>query len=367
MAPVVTELRRIPDLDVVILLTGQHREQLDAALTTFGLEADVDLDVMLSRQTLPELAARIMPSAADHLRTLEPDYLLVHGDTLSAFCVTLTGFFERIPVGHVEAGLRSGRIDEPFPEEASRRLTDTLTDLDLAPTPLAAANLIREGKTPDRVVVTGQTGVDAIRWAASIGSLPERWRGRRLVTVTLHRRENWPSLAAQAGALGAVARRHPDVTFVYPVHLNPVVREAVTPALSRVGNVELTEPLEYGEMAALMAASELIVTDSGGMIEEGVSLGVPVAVVRNVTERPEGFGAGMAELVGTDPAAVERSVAARLDQPIGQGPTADRGNPYGDGLAARRVAAAVAWRLGIGDRPTDWIPDGPPAPGADLR
>jgi UDP-N-acetylglucosamine 2-epimerase (non-hydrolysing) len=205
-------------------------------------------------------------------------------------------------------------------------------------------------------VVTGQTGVDAIRWAASLARLADRWQDRRMVTVTLHRRENWPVLGAIAAALGAVALAHPEVQFVYPMHLNPVVREAVVPALSAIGNFELADPLEYGEMAALMAASELIVTDSGGMVEEGVSLGVPVAVVRNVTERPEGFGPGMAELVGTEPATVQGLVAARLQRPAKLSAQATPPNPYGDGLAARRVAAAVAWRLGLAPRPDDWVP-----------
>lgn len=358
MAPVVLAFRRQPNIEVKILLTGQHREQLDSALAVFGIHADADMDVMTARQSLPSLAGRIIAAAPESLRALEPDYLLVHGDTMSTFCMAFAAFLERIPVGHVEAGLRTGIIDEPFPEEASRRLTDVLTDLDLAPTPLAKRHLLDEGKPGDRIFVTGQTAVDAIRMAAGWRLLPDRWRGRRLVTVTMHRRENWPILGDLAEALANVAREFPDRKFVYPVHLNPVVRDAVTPALRNVPNFELLDPLDFADMAALMAASDLIVTDSGGMIEEGVSLGVHVAILRNVTERPEGIQAGLATLIGTDPATVERSVAALLrGVQAGSGRASLVNSPYGDGQASERVCEAVAWRLGLRERPSEWIPD----------
>jgi UDP-N-acetylglucosamine 2-epimerase (non-hydrolysing) len=362
MAPVIFALRRQPGLEVLVLLTGQHREQVDSALAVFGIVPDVDLDVMIARQTLPDLAGKVVPVAAQALRDLAPDFVLVHGDTLSTFCVALASFFERLAVGHVEAGLRSGVIDEPFPEEASRRLTDVLTDLDLAPTPLAAQHLLAEGKPPDRVIVTGQTAVDAIRLAADMRPLPERWRGRRLVTVTMHRRENWVILGQLAAAVARVAREHPDRRFVYPMHLNPVVREAVVPVLGGLANVELIDPLDFASMAALMAASELIVTDSGGMIEEGVSLRVHVAILRNVTERPEGIEAGLATLVGTDPPRVYEQVSALLQSSSRAPNPGLADSPYGDGHAAERVAAATAWRLGLGPRPQDWEPKRSSAP-----
>jgi UDP-N-acetylglucosamine 2-epimerase (non-hydrolysing) len=312
---------------------------------------------MTSRQSLPRLAARIIESAPEALSALKPDYVLVHGDTMTTFCMALAAFLGRIPVGHVEAGLRSGLMDEPFPEEASRRLTDVLTDLDLASTPLAKANLMAEGKPADRVFVTGQTAVDAIRMAAGWRSIPERWRNRRLVTVTMHRRENWPILGDLAAAVARVARDFPDRYFVYPVHLNPVVRDAVTPALRDVPNVELLDPLDFADMAALMAASELIVTDSGGMIEEGVSLGVHVGILRNVTERPEGIQAGLATLLGTDPTSVGRGVEELLMRPqIARPRLAPTSTPYGDGRASERVCDAVAWRLGMRNRPSEWTP-----------
>lgn len=365
MAPVIYALRETAGLTPVVLVTGQHREQLDSSLRLFSIRPDADLDVMTERQTLPDLTARIVPAAAEKLRELAADYVLVHGDTLTTFCVALAAYFEGVPIGHVEAGLRSHNMREPFPEEANRRLTDVLTDLDLAPTPLAKANLLREGKDPSGVVVTGQTAVDGIRIAAGLASLPPGLENRRLVAVTMHRRENWPILADLAGALARVARAHPRHTFVYPVHLNPVVREAVRPALGSLANVRLVEPLEYGEMAALMAAADLIVTDSGGLQEEGASLGVPVVVLRNVTERPEGVEAGVLRLAGTDPENVFRVVDELLGSEEARAAMRNRPNPYGDGQAAGRVAAAVAWRLGLGERPADWAP-GEAGPGGDF-
>ncbi len=364
MAPVYRALEERGDLRVRVLLTGQHREQLEQALAVFGVTADRDLEAMTERQALPDLFARIVPAAARALADLESDYVLVHGDTLTTFAVAWAAFLEGVPVGHVEAGLRSGRLDEPFPEEANRRLTDVLADLALAPTPGAAANLRAEGFDPARVVVTGQTGIDAVRFAAARGRLPAGLPPGPYVTVTLHRRENWPLLADLAAALARTASRHPEFTFVYPVHKNPVVREAVRPALADVPNFVLLEPLEFSEMAALLAASELIVTDSGGLQEEGAALGVPVAVARNVTERPEGVEAGILRLAGNEPEGFERTLRELLADAARRARMAAAPNPYGDGRAAARVAAAVAWRLGLGPRPDDWAPS--PEAGPDA-
>jgi UDP-N-acetylglucosamine 2-epimerase (non-hydrolysing) len=354
LAPVIYALREQPGLEPIVLVTGQHRQQLEAGLAVFGIKPDDDLEVMTDRQTLPGLTGRIVPAAAERLKALEADYVLVQGDTLTTFCVALASFFEGIPVGHVEAGLRSGNMREPFPEEADRRLTSVLADLDMPPTPGARENLLREGKDPATIVVTGQTAVDAVRIAAGRASLPAGVAPGKLVTVTMHRRENWPLLGDLAGALATIARRHPDYSFVYPVHLNPVVREAVRPVLESVPNFRLIEPIEYGEMAALMAASDLMVTDSGGLQEEGASLNVPVVVLRNVTERPEGVEAGVLKLAGTEPDNVVRIVDELLSDEGARNAMRGRPNPYGDGHASERVAAAVAWRLGLGDRPKDW-------------
>ncbi len=359
MVPVVFALRALGGVQGAILTTGQHREQLDSTLELFGLRPDIDLNVMTQRQTLPALTSRIVEAAATALRDLQADYVLVHGDTLTTFCVALAAFFERVPVGHVEAGLRSHDLQEPFPEEALRCLTDVVTDLALAPTPDAKKNLLRENKAPHSILVTGQTAVDGVRLASERAALPSfiarAQQQRRLVTVTMHRRENWPLLRALAGTLKDVAEHHQDCFFVYPVHLNPVVREAVTPVLTGLPNVILCDPLPYGEMAALIRDSVLLVTDSGGLQEEGASLNVPVAVLRNVTERPEGVAAGAVQLVGTEPEAVEKRITHLLTDPAALEAMRHRPNPFGDGRASVRVAQAVAWRMGLGPRPDEWV------------
>lgn len=355
MAPVIFGLRQQPGIETIVLSTGQHKQQLEDGLKIFGITPDHDLDVMTDRQTLPGLMGKIVPLAAEKLKELRADYVLVHGDTLSSFAVALAAFFERIPVGHVEAGLRSFNMNEPFPEEANRRLTDVLTDLDLPPTIGAAENIAREGKINPNIVVTGQTEVDAVLFASARGELPSLPTGKRIVAMTMHRRENLPFMADLAGALARVARAHPECHFVYPVHLNPAVREAVYPALKPLENFSLLEPLEFGSMAALMRASSLIVTDSGGLQEGGATLGVPVVVLRNVTERPEGLAVGALTLAGTDPERVFDVIHELLSSETALAKMQNRPNPYGDGNAGVRCARAVAWRLGLAVRPEDWI------------
>jgi len=353
MAPVIFALREQPGLEPLLLVTGQHREQLQSMLELFDLTPDLNLDVMQAGQGLPELFARTLPQAAAALKRLRADYVLVHGDTLSTLAVALAAYFEGIPVAHVEAGLRSHNLREPFPEEGNRRLTDVLTDLELPPTPLAKANLLLEGKIEARMVVTGNTAVDAVQWVARRARLPALPLGP-YITVTMHRRENLPHLRGLAELLARLAGEFSAFTFVYPVHLNPAVRDAVREPLSRAPNVVLTEPLGYAEMVALMGASELIVTDSGGLQEEGVALGVPVVVLRNVTERPEGVATGGLRLAGNTPEGVERTLRPLLADPTARSAMRARPNPYGDGRGGVRVAQAVAWRLGLAERPLDW-------------
>ncbi|WP_420596475.1 non-hydrolyzing UDP-N-acetylglucosamine 2-epimerase [Deinococcus sp.] len=359
MAPVYAALKEQSGLAPKILSTGQQREQLDGALAAFGLTPDEDLQVMTQRQTLADLAGRIIPQAGKKLREMEADMVLVHGDTATTFCVALSAFYEGIPVGHVEAGLRSGSLSEPFPEEANRRLTSVLSTLDFAPTAGAADNLKREGKPDTGIFVTGQTAVDAVRMVAGRAALRPSWQakldaGQKLVTITMHRRENLPVMPELARALADVARAHPELHFIYPVHLNPAVQEAVRPALGELPNVELTEPLDYQDMAPLMAASELLATDSGGLQEEGAALGVPVAVLRNVTERPEGVAAGVLKLAGNDGAQVKAVLLDLLGNPAILEQMRRARNPYGDGQAAGRIAQAVAWHFGLGERPENW-------------
>ena len=359
MAPVYAALARQPGLTPLILSTGQQRQMLDEALAVFSLTPDEDLNVMTDRQTLADLTGRIVPQAGRKLREMGADMVLVHGDTTTSFCVALSAFYEGIPVGHVEAGLRSGNMREPFPEEANRRLTGVLTTLDFAPTPGSRENLRREGKAEGGIFVTGQTAVDAVREVAGRVALRPEWQarrdaGQRLVTVTMHRRENLPGMADMAQALADVARAHPDCHFVYPVHLNPAVQEAVRPALGELPNFELVGPLDYANMAPLMAASALLATDSGGLQEEGAALGVPVAVLRNVTERPEGVEAGVLTLAGNDPEAMRRVLNGLLSDETELERMRAARNPYGDGQASGRIAAAVAWHFGLGERPDDW-------------
>lgn len=355
MAPVVAELKRAGLVEVLTLVTGQHREQLDDSLATFGLTADADLNVMTARQTLPELVGRITPAAAEALRALRADYVLVHGDTTTTFAVAFAAYLEGAGVAHVEAGLRSFDMRQPFPEEANRRLTDVLTDLDLPPTPSAMDNLLREGKRADTMVVTGNTAVDAVLANRDMARLPAGLPETGLVAVTMHRRENLDVMPGLAEALAAVARANPGLTFVYPVHLNPRVQEAVRPALEAVPNFRLLPPVDYLTMLALLDRSELVITDSGGIQEEGAALGRPVAVLRNVTERPEGLG-GVLRLVGNEPAEVEAALLALLGDEAELARMRASPNPYGDGRASERVAQAVAWRFELAERPADWRP-----------
>ena len=360
MAPVYRALQGVDGLRPLILSTGQQRQMLDAALSVFDLTPDRDLNVMTERQTLADLTARIVPQAGKVLREMEADMVLVHGDTSTSFCVALSAFYEGIPVGHVEAGLRSGNLREPFPEEANRRLTGVLSALDFAPTEASKANLRREGKAEEGIFVTGQTAVDAVREVAGRVPLRPEWQGRldagqKLVTVTMHRRENQPMMREMAQALGRVAARFPDHHFIYPVHLSPAVQEAVRPVLEGVPNFELTEPLDYSDMAPLMAASVLLATDSGGLQEEGAALGVPVAVLRNVTERPEGVEAGVLKLAGNDPAGLEQVLSDLLGSDAELQKMRQARNPYGDGHAAERIAQAIAWHFGLTARPADWV------------
>jgi len=353
MAPVYRALESVPELQPLVLLTGQHREQLHDALDLFDIPAVGNLDVMEDRQTMPGTASRMLPELASRLREIDPSFVLVHGDTLTTFVVAWVCFMEQIPVGHVEAGLRSHDLAEPFPEEANRKLTDVLTSLDLAPTMRARKNLLEEGKDPQDIVVTGQTAVDAVRIASQAGELPNSLPDPPYISVTLHRRENWPRLEGIAEALAEAARSYPEYTFVYPVHLNPIVREAVMPVLGSVDNFVLTDPLEYGAMASLLAQSTMIVTDSGGLQEEGASLGVPVLVCREVTERPEGLETGILRLAGTEKERVSKTLEGALVDSDFLNQNGEM-NPYGDGRAGERVAQAVGWKLGIAERPEDW-------------
>lgn len=346
MAPVFTALTDQQGIEPLILLTGQHKEQLRQALELFNLPIAANLQVMKQGQSLADLTGAMVPALARTFKELKADSVLVHGDTLTTFCAAWAAFLSGLPVGHVEAGLRSANLKEPFPEEANRVLTDKISDLLFAPTDGAAANLQAEGLSRDRIIVTGQTGVDAVLQAARTGHLPKGLKtAGPWITVTLHRRENWPLLPALGTAVANLARYFPRYEFVCPLHLNPVVRQALIPTLKGLPNVTLLDPLPYGEMAPLMGRSRLLITDSGGLQEEGAALGVPVAVARNVTERPEALG-GALVLVGNEGPGLEQKVKALLEDQALLDRMAGSPNPYGDGHASERVAQALARRWG---------------------
>lgn len=356
MAPVYHSLKRLNHIEPIILSTGQHREQLQQALKLFDVPIAMDLDLMKPNQSLEELGSRMMTIIPNKLRELNADYVLVHGDTLTTFIGAWSSFISQIPVGHVEAGLRSFDLLQPFPEEANRRLTDILTDLNLAPTDKAKQNLLDEGKSASNIVVTGQTGVDAVLMASKKGVLPAKVRDikKPIITVTLHRRENWDNLTELAESLSRLAEKFQNYHFVYPVHLNPIVQKAVKPVLNKIDNFSLSSPLEYGQMVALLAQSDLIITDSGGLQEEGAALNIPVVVARNVTERQEGVDAGILTLAGNNGKGLFNVVNNILSNDEVYNKMKNSPNPFGDGNASKRVAEAVSNRLGIGELPNDW-------------
>lgn len=357
MAPVVHALQAHPDLQPVVVVTAQHRRMLDQVLEIFRIVPDADLDIMQPGQTLPDITARIVQKLSPVLHELRPDFVLVHGDTTTTLSTALAAFYARIPIGHVEAGLRTGNMQAPWPEEMNRRLTAPLCDLHFAPTSAAQANLLREGIAEHTVHVTGNTVIDALidvdirlRQQDSLqAEMESRFPfldvDRRLLLVTGHRRENFgEGFERICTALATLAKR-PDLQIVYPVHLNPNVQEPVRRHLGSLANVHLIEPQEYLPFVHLMRRAHIILTDSGGVQEEAPSLGKPVLVMRETTERPEAVDAGTVRLVGTDAARIVAEVTGLLDDQSAYARMSEAHNPYGDGLAASRIAQALGQRF----------------------
>ncbi|WP_190275176.1 non-hydrolyzing UDP-N-acetylglucosamine 2-epimerase [Collimonas fungivorans] len=355
MAPVVKALSRETGMQSLVCVTGQHRQMLQQVLDLFAIKVDYSLDVMLPDQTLNGLSARLIGLLDPVLEACRPDRILVHGDTTTAMMAALTAFHRRIPVAHVEAGLRTGDLSQPWPEEMNRRYVDIVCDLLLAPTAQAKNNLAAE-HLAGRVVITGNTVIDALRLTTKRIAFDEQLRnqldahfpylvpGRKLLLVTGHRRENFGSGFAEiCDALATLSRRS-DLQIVYPVHLNPNVQGPVLAALSHLPNIHLIEPLDYLLFVRLMQRSHVILTDSGGVQEEAPSLGKPVLVMRNVTERPEAVSAGTVQLVGTDPARIVAAVTRLCDDDIFWQQATQRVNPYGDGRAAERIASVLCGR-----------------------
>lgn len=346
LAPLIDEARRHADaIELTVCSTGQHREMLDQAMAVFGLRADAELKVMQERQGLAGLTARLLQGLDEVMAAHRPDVMVVQGDTTSAFAAGLAAFYRQIPVAHVEAGLRTGDLASPFPEELNRVLLGRLARWHFAPTPRAAQALRDEGVAPERCVVTGNTVVDAIRlirerWAQAGGAGDEQpFAGRELVLVTAHRRENQgQALRNICAAVRQLCLQYPDLGFVFPVHLNPQVRDIVFAELGRdIPNLRLCDPVDFETNLRLQSRCRLIVTDSGGIQEEAPSFGVPVVVTREHTERSEGIEAGFATLAGTSTEAIVRAARTWLDQGDARRALASRPNPYGDGHAARRM------------------------------
>ncbi len=347
MAPIVRQLRHEPSIDVKVVVTAQHREMLDQVMQQFELVSDVDLNIMQPRQTLTSITTLALTGLETVYADLKPDLVLAQGDTTTVFAAALAAFYARVPFGHVEAGLRTGDKYSPYPEEINRRLAGVLTDLHFAPTTTARDNLLAENTPAARIFVTGNTVIDALLWAAEHSSLsPEfSWVDTLpgpMVLVTAHRRENWGEPLRQA-CLGMreMLARVPQATLVYAVHKNPVVRETVQAVLGDHPRVRLIEPPDYFDFVQLMKRARLILTDSGGIQEEAPSLGVPVLVLRDSTERPEAVEARVARLIGTDRERLASMSTELLTDPAAHDAMAHAENPYGDGHAAAHIVDII--------------------------
>lgn len=364
MAPVVLELAKHPGLvKPVVAVTAQHREMLDQVLSLFQIIPDHDLDIMAQGQTLFDITSRALQGLNAVLAAERPDLVLVHGDTTTTFAGALAAFYHQIPVGHVEAGLRTNNKYSPYPEEMNRKLTGSLADLHFAPTDTACDNLRAEAVPPETIFITGNTVIDAL-----LATVDERYRftasplsnvsfgERRVILVTTHRRENLGEpLRHVYQALRDIVGEFPDVEVVFPVHRNPLVRGVVREELGNLERVHLIDPLDYQPFANLIARSYLVLTDSGGIQEEAPSLGKPVLVLRDTTERPEAVAAGTVKLVGTDREKVYGETRRLLTGESEYRRMATACNPYGDGRAARRIVDFILWKHGLAARPEPYI------------
>ncbi len=357
MAPLVQEFKKYSKFDVKVCVTAQHRQMLDQVLEIFGIVPDYDLDIMRAGQDLYDLSSRILLKMRDILDEFKPDIVFVHGDTTTASIASLAAFYKRIKVAHVEAGLRTGDIYSPFPEEINRQLVGIIASYHFAPTNLSKQNLIKENKNPKNIVVTGNTVIDALflllermqkdnvlkdKILTSLSTKYDTNRGKKIILVTGHRRENFgDGFINICEALKTIAIKNPDVDIVYPVHLNPNVQEPVKKILSGIDNVRLIAPLEYGEFVYLMNKAHFIITDSGGIQEEAPSLGKPVLVMRNTTERPEAIEVGSVRLVGVDKKNIVSQAQILLDDGEIYQKMSQSRSPYGDGKASVKIVEFI--------------------------
>jgi UDP-N-acetylglucosamine 2-epimerase (non-hydrolysing) len=362
MAPLALALRNVDWCEPIIAVTAQHREMLDQVMELFGLSADYDLDMLTPGQTLTDVTTKALNGLGPIMESVKPDCVVVQGDTTTTFAGALAAFYRQIPVVHMEAGLRTDDPLSPFPEEINRRLTTQLTTLHLAATPTSAANLWRDGIKREHICITGNTVIDALHWAvdrkpaydsAQLEAIDAS--GRKVLLVTAHRRESWGEGMRQIGiALRTIAERYPELEIVFPIHKNPLVRDSIVPAVAGLANVTILEPLAYGAFSRIMNRATIVLTDSGGVQEEAPSLGKPVLVMRDTTERPEAVAAGTARLIGTDANRIVSAVTELLDDPAAFALMANAVNPYGDGLASQRTIEAIGHLFGLGARPADF-------------
>ena len=345
MCPLVLELKKRPQLKTILCVTGQHRQMLDQVLEAFGVAPDYDLSIMKDRQTLFDVTVNILERIREVLQKEQPDVVLVHGDTSTTFVTALACFYLQIPVGHVEAGLRTYDISSPYPEEFNRQAVGIVAKYNFAPTELSKQNLLNEGKKAETIYVTGNTAIDALKTTVREDySHPQLdWaKGSRLIMLTAHRRENLGEPMHQMfKAIRRIVDEHPDVKVIYPVHMNPVVRQAAREELGDDARIRIIEPLEVLDFHNFMARSYLILTDSGGIQEEAPSLGKPVLVMRDTTERPEGIAAGTLKLVGTNEETIYTEFKRLLNDKSAYEAMSKASNPYGDGHACERIADAL--------------------------
>lgn len=357
MAPVVQALKkRCSEFEAVTVVTAQHRQMLDQVLEIFHITPDYDLNIMKQRQTLDQITSNVLTGLSDIMDTEKPDIVLVHGDTTTTFAASISAFYHQAKIGHVEAGLRTWNKYSPYPEEMNRQLTDVLADLYFAPTTQSEANLLQENHAAKNIFITGNTAIDALKQTVTkeyhhdVLDLIDPHQ--RMILVTMHRRENQGEPMRRVfKAMRDVVDSHSDVEIIYPVHLNPVVQEAAHTILGDDPRIHLIDPLDVVDFHNLAARSYFIMTDSGGVQEEAPSLGKPVLVLRDTTERPEGVTAGTLKLVGTDPEAVRANMLQLLDDPAAYAQMANATNPYGDGLAAERILDAISYKFGARELP----------------
>lgn len=345
MCPLVNELKTRSNIETIVCVTGQHRQMLDQVLDVFGVIPDYDLSIMKNKQTLFDVTVNILERIKNVLEEVKPDIVLVHGDTSTTFATSLACFYLQISVGHVEAGLRTYNIYSPYPEEFNRQAVGIISKYNFAPTEMSKDNLLREGKNPESIYVTGNTAIDALKTTVRddyTHSELEWAKDSRLIMITAHRRENLGNpMQNMFRAIRRVMDEHPDVKAIYPIHMNPVVRETANAILGGDDRIHIIEPLEVVDFHNFLSRSYLILTDSGGIQEEAPSLGKPVLVMRDTTERPEGIAAGTLKLVGTDEEVIYQNFTKLLDDEDAYNAMAHAVNPYGDGHACERIADVI--------------------------